>query len=64
LKRADIGRLADLVSLKESELLKFRNFGKKSLNELKDLVASQGLDFGMNVEQYLKDEPKSMLINN
>lgn len=64
LKRADIGRLADLVSLKEAELLKFRNFGKKSLTELRELVANQGLEFGMNVDQYLKDEPKSMLINN
>ena len=64
LKRAEIGRLADLVSLKEAELLKFRNFGKKSLTELRELVANQGLEFGMNVDQYLKDEPKSMLINN
>ncbi len=64
LKRAEIGRLADLVSLKEAELLKFRNFGKKSLTELRDLVANQGLEFGMNVDQYLKEEPKSMLVNN
>jgi DNA-directed RNA polymerase subunit alpha len=64
LKRAEIGRLADLVSLKEAELLKFRNFGKKSLTELRELVANNGLEFGMNVDQYLKDEPKSMLINN
>lgn len=64
LKRAEIGRFADLVSLKEAELLKFRNFGKKSLTELRDLVANQGLEFGMNVDQYLKEEPKSMLVNN
>lgn len=58
LKAANIKNLSELVQLQESELLKFRNFGKKSLAELAEVVDSQGLEFGMSVEQYLKDEPK------
>jgi DNA-directed RNA polymerase subunit alpha len=48
-----------LVSLQESELLKFRNFGRKSLAELGEVVTNYGLEFGMNVEHYLKDDGKS-----
>lgn len=44
--------------LQEQELLKFRNFGRKSLVELADVVRQYGLEFGMNIEKYLKDEPK------
>ncbi|MBC8125021.1 MAG: DNA-directed RNA polymerase subunit alpha, partial [Candidatus Kapabacteria bacterium] len=50
--------LADLVSLQESDLLKFRNFGRKSLSELADVVVQNGLLFGMNVEGYLRDDEK------
>lgn len=58
LKAASIKTLADLVSLQESDLLKFRNFGRKSLAELSDVVYSNNLQFGMDVEPYLRDEPK------
>jgi DNA-directed RNA polymerase subunit alpha len=63
LKAANIKNLAELVSLQESELLKFRNFGRKSLAELGDVVTNFGLEFGMSVEQYLKEEPKAELID-
>ena len=58
LKAASIRTLADLVSLQESDLLKFRNFGRKSLSELADVVVQNGLLFGMNVEGYLRDDEK------
>ena len=49
LKAADVETLGDLVSYNRNDLLKFRNFGKKSLTELDDLVNNKGLHFGMNV---------------
>ena len=49
LKAAEVDTLGDLVSFAKSDLLKFRNFGKKSLTELEDLVDNKGLTFGMNV---------------
>jgi DNA-directed RNA polymerase subunit alpha len=55
LKAADVETLGDLVSYAKSDLLKFRNFGKKSLTELEDLVDSKGLTFGMNVAKYKLD---------
>ena len=55
LKAADVETLGDLVSYAKSYLLKFRNFGKKSLTELEDLVDSKGLTFGMNVAKYKLD---------
>jgi DNA-directed RNA polymerase subunit alpha len=58
LKAANIKNLSELVSLHEHELLKFRNFGRKSLTELTDVVHTFGLDFGMNVDRFLKDEPE------
>ena len=57
LKAANIKNLAELVSLQEAELLKFRNFGRKSLVELADVVKAFGLEFGMNIEKFLRDEP-------
>lgn len=56
LKAADVETLGDLVSFNKSDLLKFRNFGKKSLTELENLVANKGLDFGMNVAKYKLDK--------
>ena len=53
LKAADVETLGDLVSYNKNDLLKFRNFGKKSLTELEELVISKGLSFGMNVSKYL-----------
>lgn len=56
LKAADIETLGDLVSYNKNDLLKFRNFGKKSLTELEDLVENKGLSFGMNVTKYKLDK--------
>ena len=53
LKAADVETLGDLVSYNKSDLLKFRNFGKKSLTELEELVRAKNLSFGMNVGKYL-----------
>ena len=55
LKAANIKTLADLVRREESEMLKFRNFGRKSLSELHEIVEEFGLTFGMDVEKYIKD---------
>jgi DNA-directed RNA polymerase subunit alpha len=48
-----------LVSLNEQDLLKFRNFGRKSLTELAEIVRVHGLVFGMNIEKYVKEEAKT-----
>jgi DNA-directed RNA polymerase subunit alpha len=55
LKAANIRTLADLVRREEQEMLKFRNFGRKSLAELGMIVDEFGLSFGMDVDKYLKD---------
>lgn len=56
LKAADIENLGELVSFNRSDLLKFRNFGKKSLAELEDLVDNKGLEFGMDTSKYKLDK--------
>ncbi len=56
LKAAEVETLGDLVKYNKSDLLKFRNFGKKSLTELENLVASKKLEFGMNVSKYNLDK--------
>jgi len=56
LKAADVETLGDLVSYSKNDLLKFRNFGKKSLAELEQLVSSKNLEFGMNVAKYKLDK--------
>jgi DNA-directed RNA polymerase subunit alpha len=56
LKAADIKTLGDLASLEVSDMMKFRNFGKKSLTELEQLIAEKGLTFGMDVAKYRLDE--------
>lgn len=56
LKAADVETLGELVSFNKNDLLKFRNFGKKSLTELEDLVSTKGLQFGMNVAKYKLDK--------
>jgi DNA-directed RNA polymerase subunit alpha len=56
LKAADIKSLGDLVSYNIADLLKFRNFGKKSLTELEELVAEKNLSFGMDVGKYRLEE--------
>lgn len=52
LKSAEIETLGDLVSFAKSDLMKFRNFGKKSLVELEELVENKGLKFGMDLAKY------------
>ncbi len=56
LKAAEVETLGDLVSFNKVDLLKFRNFGKKSLTELENLVASKNLEFGMNISKYKLDK--------
>lgn len=56
LKAADVRTLGDLVNLEISDMMKFRNFGKKSLTELEQLVAEKNLTFGMEVSKYRLDE--------
>ncbi len=56
LKAADVETLGELVAYNKNDLLKFRNFGKKSLTELEDLVKNKGLEFGMNTAKYKLDK--------
>jgi len=56
LKAANVKSLGDLASLEVSDMMKFRNFGKKSLTELEHLVADKGLTFGMDLSRYKLDE--------
>jgi DNA-directed RNA polymerase subunit alpha len=58
LKAASIRTLADLVRRQESDMLKFRNFGRKSLAELTEIVQQFNLHFGMDVEKYLLEDEK------
>jgi DNA-directed RNA polymerase subunit alpha len=56
LKAAEVKTLNDLASLQISDMAKFRNFGKKSLKELEELMASKNLSFGMDLSKYRIDE--------
>jgi len=56
LKAADVETLADLVVFNRSDLLKFRNFGKKSLTELDELLNTMNLNFGMEISKYKLDK--------
>ncbi|MCG2611318.1 DNA-directed RNA polymerase subunit alpha [Flavobacterium sp. SM15] len=56
LKAAEVETLGDLVSFNKNDLMKFRNFGKKSLTELDELVAVKGLNFGMDLAKYKLDK--------
>ncbi|MDH5381426.1 MAG: DNA-directed RNA polymerase subunit alpha, partial [Cyclobacteriaceae bacterium] len=56
LKAADVKSLGDLVRLEISDMMKFRNFGKKSLAELEQLVQEKGLTFGMDLGRYKLEE--------
>ncbi len=56
LKAAEVDTLGDLVSYNKSDLMKFRNFGKKSLTELDELVMVKGLTFGMDLTKYKLDK--------
>ena len=56
LKAANIQTIGDLVRRDEQEMLKFRNFGRKSLQELSKILEEKGIHFGMDVDKYLKGE--------
>lgn len=56
LKNANIKTIGDLVRLDEAELLKFRNFGRKSLQEIQEILERKSLYFGMDVDKYLKGD--------
>ena len=56
LKSAEVETLAELVVFNKNDLLKFRNFGKKSLVELEALLASLNLSFGMDISKYKLDK--------
>ena len=56
LKAAEVDTLGDLVSYNKNDLMKFRNFGKKSLTELEELVVLKGLSFGMDLAKYKMDK--------
>ena len=56
LKAADVETLGELVTYNRNDLLKFRNFGKKSLTELDDLLVSLNLTFGMDISKYKLDK--------
>ena len=56
LKSAEVETLGELVVFNKNDLLKFRNFGKKSLTELDELLASLNLSFGMDISKYKLDK--------
>ncbi len=56
LKSAEVETLGELVVFNKTDLLKFRNFGKKSLTELDELLASLNLSFGMDISKYKLDK--------
>lgn len=56
LKAAEVDTLGDLVKFNKNDLLKFRNFGKKSLTELEELLTSMSLNFGMDITKYKLDK--------
>ena len=56
LKAAEVDTLGDLVTYNRSDLMKFRNFGKKSLTELDELVDAKGVQFGMDLSKYKLDK--------
>jgi DNA-directed RNA polymerase subunit alpha len=56
LRAAEIKSIGDLVQKSESEMLKYRNFGRKSLKEIQDLLAESGLSFGMDVTPYFQQK--------
>jgi DNA-directed RNA polymerase subunit alpha len=56
LSNANIKTLGDLVRRTEAEMLRYPNFGRKSLNEIASMLEQLGLKFGMNVDQYLSDD--------
>jgi DNA-directed RNA polymerase subunit alpha len=60
LRAAEIKSIADLVVKPESAMLKYRNFGRKSLKEISDILGEMGLSFGMDISPYMKQTKKSI----
>jgi len=58
LKAANIKNIGDLVRRDEPEMLRFRNFGRKSLTEINKILEERGLHFGMNIEKFMKNDEK------
>ncbi|MDR1309222.1 MAG: DNA-directed RNA polymerase subunit alpha, partial [Deltaproteobacteria bacterium] len=58
LKNADIYYIGELVQKTETEMLKTKNFGRKSLNEIKEVLTELGLSLGMKVEGFVRPEKK------
>ncbi|MCM8776143.1 MAG: hypothetical protein NC930_07350, partial [Candidatus Omnitrophica bacterium] len=63
LEAANIKTIGDLVRKTEAEMLKYKNFGKKSLSEITGILASMGLTLGMNVEERLKGKKSLPVID-
>ncbi len=59
LKNADINKIYQLVSKTEPEMLKTKNFGRKSLNEIKEVLTEMGLSLGMKIEGFMPPEEKT-----
>jgi DNA-directed RNA polymerase subunit alpha len=58
LKNANIKSIADLVTKSEVDMLKYRNFGRKSLNEIKEVLSEMGMGLGMKIDKELLKEIK------
>ena len=56
MKNADINKIYQLVSKTEPEMLKTKNFGRKSLNEIKEVLTEMGLSLGMKIEGFIPPE--------
>ena len=61
LKNANIRLIGELVQRSEAEMLKTQNFGRKSLNEIKDILAEMGLGLGMQLENFPDPEYLKMM---
>ena len=59
LKNADINKIYQLVSKTEPEMLKTKNFGRKSLNEIKEVLTEMGLSLGMKIEGFIPPEEET-----
>ena len=56
LRAANIQSIQDLVTKSEADMLKYRNFGRKSLNEISTILEEMGLSFGMDISSYIENE--------
>ena len=56
LRAAEIKTIGDLVQKSEAEMLKYRNFGRKSLKEIQDILGTMGLSFGMDISRFVESQ--------